>query len=82
MTVEKLLPTPDFSSGEAGTDRANAVAVMAAAVRQAWEIARVDGDVEAVLLAPAAASLDMFDSYAARGDAFTAAAAVVAGDPR
>ncbi|GAA3038133.1 UDP-N-acetylmuramoyl-L-alanine--D-glutamate ligase [Gordonia defluvii] len=82
VTVEKLLPTPDFSSGEAGTDRANAVAVMAAAVRQAWEIARVDGDVEAVLLAPAAASLDMFDSYAARGDAFTAAAAVVAGDPR
>jgi len=35
------------------------------------------GDV--VLLAPAAASLDMYSSYAARGDAFTTAARAVAG---
>jgi UDP-N-acetylmuramoylalanine--D-glutamate ligase len=43
---------------------------MAAAVRAAARLAR-PGDV--VLLAPAAASFDMFDDYAARGDAFRAA---------
>ena len=35
------------------------------------------GDV--VLLAPAAASLDMYSSYAARGEAFAAAAAALPG---
>ncbi|MDP9467772.1 MAG: UDP-N-acetylmuramoyl-L-alanine--D-glutamate ligase [Chloroflexota bacterium] len=45
------------------TSMAEAVAVAAAWAR--------DGDV--VLLAPAAASFDMFDDYAARGDAFRAA---------
>lgn len=37
------------------------------------------GDV--VLLAPAAASLDMYSSYAARGNAFAAAAAALPGEP-
>jgi UDP-N-acetylmuramoylalanine--D-glutamate ligase len=44
---------------------------MMAAVRAAREMAR-PGDV--VLLAPAAASMDMFRDYAARGEAFAAAA--------
>jgi UDP-N-acetylmuramoylalanine--D-glutamate ligase len=35
------------------------------------------GDV--VLLAPAAASMDMFDNYAARGDAFVAAVRALEG---
>jgi UDP-N-acetylmuramoylalanine--D-glutamate ligase len=39
----------------------------------------VPGDV--VLLAPAAASLDMYSSYAARGDDFAAAARALPGDP-
>lgn len=45
---------------------------MTVAVAQARTLA-APGDV--VLLAPAAASLDMFDDYAARGDAFAAAVA-------
>lgn len=57
----------------AGQDRP-----MTAAVRAASELAR-PGDV--VLLAPAAASIDMFDDYAARGNAFGAAVrALAAGD--
>lgn len=48
----------------------DADAVMGAAVRAAAGMA-ARGD--AVVLAPAAASLDMFPSYAARGDAFAAA---------
>ncbi len=47
------------------------VGAMAEAVAAAHKLAS-PGDV--VLLAPAAASLDMFTSYGARGDAFTAAA--------
>ncbi|MGL5860977.1 MAG: UDP-N-acetylmuramoyl-L-alanine--D-glutamate ligase, partial [Phycicoccus sp.] len=39
-------------------------------VAQSLALAR-DGDV--VLLAPAAASMDMFDDYGARGDAFVGA---------
>ncbi|TSE01216.1 UDP-N-acetylmuramoyl-L-alanine--D-glutamate ligase [Skermania sp. ID1734] len=46
--------------------------VMRAAVRQA---ARFSGPGDAVVLAPAAASLDMFTSYGHRGDSFAAAVA-------
>ncbi|GAB19336.1 UDP-N-acetylmuramoylalanine--D-glutamate ligase [Gordonia effusa NBRC 100432] len=50
-------------------------AVMNVAVEQAWQLARESTrPVSAVLLAPAAASLDMFAGYGIRGDAFTAAA--------
>ena len=54
--------------------------VMRTVVRAAVGMA-APGDV--VLLAPAAASLDMFSSYAARGDAFAAAARALdaLGDP-
>ena len=55
-----VLPVP-------GTDDGVMRSVVSAAARMAAE-----GDV--VLLAPAAASLDMFRSYAARGEAFAAAA--------
>ncbi|MGE5764892.1 MAG: UDP-N-acetylmuramoyl-L-alanine--D-glutamate ligase [Mycobacterium leprae] len=51
---------------------------MQVAVREAARLAR-PGD--AVLLAPAAASMDMFRDYAARGDAFTAAVHRLAGPP-
>lgn len=53
-----------------------AEAVMTAAVDIATELATTheSGHADAVLLAPAAASLDMFTSYGARGDAFAAAA--------
>ncbi|WP_132991557.1 UDP-N-acetylmuramoyl-L-alanine--D-glutamate ligase [Gordonia zhaorongruii] len=57
-------------------------AVMAQAVTTAWQLAedeRGNGrGVDAVLLAPAAASLDMFASYGARGDSFAVAAATLA----
>ncbi|MEH3157136.1 MAG: UDP-N-acetylmuramoyl-L-alanine--D-glutamate ligase [Gordonia paraffinivorans] len=49
--------------------------VMAAAVAAAHALATTSPEpVDAVLLAPAAASLDMFPGYGARGDAFAAAA--------
>ena len=50
---------------------------MTAAVRAAASLAR-DGDT--VLLAPAAASYDMFTGFGARGDAFTAAARALGPD--
>ncbi|MFM9378136.1 UDP-N-acetylmuramoyl-L-alanine--D-glutamate ligase [Gordonia sp. VNK21] len=55
-----------------------AVAVMTQAVHSAWALAQDDPATTAVLLAPAAASLDMFPGYSARGDAFAAAAAELA----
>src|SRR3546814_14534927 len=53
---------------------ADADAVMAAVVVEAAELAS-PGD--AVVLAPAAASLDMFASYGHRGDSFAAAVAAL-----
>lgn len=50
---------------------------MAAVVAEASRIAEAaahDGAAPVVLLAPAAASLDMFTSYGHRGDAFAASA--------
>jgi UDP-N-acetylmuramoylalanine--D-glutamate ligase len=61
-----VLPVP-------GTDDGVMRSVVSAAARMA-----APGDV--VLLAPAAASLDMFVSYAARGDAFAAAARALPDD--
>ena len=51
------------------------VADMAAAVKRAAQLAQ-PGD--AVLLSPACASFDMYDSYVARGDDFSARAREVA----
>ncbi|MCS3782224.1 UDP-N-acetylmuramoyl-L-alanine--D-glutamate ligase [Tsukamurella ocularis] len=64
---------------EAGDVRVSgdADAVMAAVVAEASRIAETaahDGAAPVVLLAPAAASLDMFTSYGHRGDAFAASA--------
>lgn len=56
------VPVVDVASADTGA--------MAQVVRAAQSLAR-PGDV--VLLAPAAASMDMFDNYGARGDAFAAA---------
>jgi UDP-N-acetylmuramoylalanine--D-glutamate ligase len=53
---------------------------MAGAVRAAWDLCAADPDTpDAVLLAPAAASLDMFAGYGARGDSFAAAARALPG---
>lgn len=56
------IPVIDVAAADTGA--------MDLVVRHAGELAR-PGDV--VLLAPAAASMDMFDNYGARGDAFAAA---------
>lgn len=61
----------------AGRGDSDGRAVMAAAVQRADELARA-GDV--VLMAPAAASMDQFRSYADRGEAFMDAVAAVMRD--
>ncbi len=67
------------SAGDGRGDRTSADAVMAQAVSAAWDLAQQAPGTQAVLLAPAAASLDMFASYGARGDSFAAAAVALAG---
>ncbi|OPX14777.1 cyanophycin synthetase, partial [Gordonia sp. i37] len=60
-----------------------AVAVMDRAVHVAWSLAaahRGEDRPDAILLAPAAASLDMFAGYGRRGDAFADAARSLAGE--
>ncbi|MBN0971602.1 MULTISPECIES: UDP-N-acetylmuramoyl-L-alanine--D-glutamate ligase [Gordonia] len=65
-----------------GTGSSTSVAVMDRAVEEAWVLAEASPSApDAVLLAPAAASLDMFAGYGARGDAFAAAARRIAGSP-
>lgn len=64
-----------LTAGRVSVERA---ASMDDAVRVAASLA-IPGDV--VLLSPAAASFDMFADYAARGDAFRAAASALAGAP-
>lgn len=55
-------------------------AVMARAVEVAAQLAeRAEDRPDAVLLAPAAASLDMFAGYGVRGDAFADAARALPG---
>ena len=59
----------------AGASLDRTTAVMNRAVAEAWTLATADDPrPDAVLLAPAAASLDMFPGYGRRGDAFAAAA--------
>ncbi|MCF8605030.1 UDP-N-acetylmuramoyl-L-alanine--D-glutamate ligase [Gordonia sp. HY442] len=75
--------TGDDTPAITATGADGADAVMAQAVSAAWQLAEADargerGGVDAVLLAPAAASLDMFASYGARGDSFAAASAALA----
>jgi UDP-N-acetylmuramoylalanine--D-glutamate ligase len=76
-----LVPTVTVVTGEDGAvNTADPTAVMAGAVRAAWELCTADPDTpDAVLLAPAAASLDMFAGYGARGDAFAAGARALPG---
>ncbi len=66
------VPVVEVTPGDDGV----MVGIMTAAVRHAAALAR-QGDT--VLLAPAAASMDQFTDYAARGDAFAAAVAALPG---
>lgn len=80
----RVSPVTNDASRSVGTNGASDVrvsgdadAVMAAVVAEASRIAEAaahDGAAPVVLLAPAAASLDMFTSYGHRGDAFAASA--------
>lgn len=81
VTVQRELsfPTdlslPDTASSSPAADAA--VAVMDRAVGVAWALAQVQRP-DAILLAPAAASLDMFAGYGRRGDVFADAARALA----
>ncbi|PXW32287.1 UNVERIFIED_CONTAM: UDP-N-acetylmuramoylalanine--D-glutamate ligase [Williamsia faeni] len=83
-----LVPTVTRVTGEDGAVNiapasavpASADAVMDSAVRAAWDLCTADPDTpDAVVLAPAAASLDMFSGYGARGDSFAASARALPG---
>ncbi|MFT4126489.1 MAG: UDP-N-acetylmuramoyl-L-alanine--D-glutamate ligase [Gordonia sp. (in: high G+C Gram-positive bacteria)] len=82
VTALRELPAPSGAlpaPAPAPVDGDPAVAVMDRAVAVAWELACAGADrPDAVLLAPAAASLDMFAGYGRRGDAFAAAAGALA----
>ena len=70
------MPVEVVTTAEDGRVRSAVAAdVMTRVVSSAASLAR-PGDV--VLLAPGCASLDMFDDYAARGDAFTEAVRALA----
>ncbi|AZG43704.1 UDP-N-acetylmuramoylalanine--D-glutamate ligase [Gordonia insulae] len=79
---EALVPTPETVGTAASDSPADhaAIAVMDRAVAVAAHLARAAEDrPDAVLLAPAAASLDMFAGYGRRGDAFATAARALPG---
>ncbi|MEI2765865.1 MAG: UDP-N-acetylmuramoyl-L-alanine--D-glutamate ligase [Dermatophilaceae bacterium] len=73
------VPVVEIDAPDTGDMRARGLDVMDLVVRRAAALA-APGDV--VLLAPAAASLDMFEGYAARGEAFEAAVHRLAQGPR
>ena len=62
------LHAPDARAGEAAVEAADGIA---------RKLAAATGRTATVLLSPAAASFDMFEDYAARGQAFKAAVAAV-----
>ena len=74
--VVELPSGDDNDTSEAAPGR-DSQSVMDSAVRTAAELAR-PGDT--VLLAPAAASMDMFTNYGHRGDSFVAAVAALEGE--
>lgn len=74
--VVELPSGDDNDTSEAAPER-DSQSVMDSAVRTATELAR-PGDT--VLLAPAAASMDMFTNYGHRGDSFVAAVAALEGE--
>ncbi|GAA4745419.1 UDP-N-acetylmuramoyl-L-alanine--D-glutamate ligase [Actinomycetospora chibensis] len=76
------VPVLDVGGGDDGPvsdDRQDPDAGMRGMTRAARAAATLAAPGDTVLLAPAAASMDMFRDYAARGDAFAAAARSVAG---
>ncbi|GAC69553.1 UDP-N-acetylmuramoylalanine--D-glutamate ligase [Gordonia soli NBRC 108243] len=77
-------PPVTGTSAVTDVDRTNpSQSVMNAAVAEAWTLAvGADDRPDAVLLAPAAASFDMFAGYGARGDAFAGAALALPGATR
>ncbi|MEE3852447.1 UDP-N-acetylmuramoyl-L-alanine--D-glutamate ligase [Gordonia sp. LSe1-13] len=71
-----MIPSGAVPPGAVG---GSATAVLTRAVEVAAHLARLDDRTDTVLLAPAAASLDMFPGYGARGDAFADAARALPG---